>query len=162
MSKKMKVLIAVLVAILTLTVSGVVIALAQENEEVEIDEEEELLEDVNEIAPKFKLFIATESNELLSRVAEILGISEADLSEAFAQAKREILEERSEQAFYDFLERAVEEGLITEEEAEEIMEWRAQKPDALTWNLLRKGFSIKGFYTYPDPEYSRPDFLQNP
>jgi hypothetical protein len=141
MSKKMKVLIAVLVAILTLTVSGAVAVLAQEDEEVEPDEEE-LLGKLNEIMPGVKMFVSTESSELLSRVAEILDISEEELSDAFAQAKQEIVAERSEKAFYEFLERAVEEGLITEEEAEEIKEWWEQRPEAFNWAKLRNAFCI--------------------
>jgi len=38
-------------------------------------------------------------------------------------------------------------------------------PEALKAMVERKEFGIKtkrGFYTYPDPEYSRPDFLQKP
>ncbi len=130
MSKKMKVLIAVLVAVLTLTVSGAVAVLAQEDEEVEPDEEE-LLGELNEIMPRVKMFVSTESSELLSRVAEILGISEEELSDAFAQARQEMMAERCEEAFYAFLERAVEEGLITEKEAEEIKAWTGNRPAAL-------------------------------
>lgn len=141
MSKKMKVLIAVLVAILTLTVSGAVAVLAQEDEEVEPDEEE-LLGELNEIMPRVKMFVSTESSEILSRVAEILGISEEELSDAFAQAKQEMMVERCEEAFYEFLEQAVEEGLITEEDAEEIKEWWEQKPEALDWTQLRNAFCI--------------------
>ena len=131
MSKKMKVLIAVLVAILTLTVSGAVAVLAQENEEVEPDEEE-LLGELNEIMPRVKMFVYTESSELLSRVAEILGISEEELSDAFTQARQEMMPERCEEAFYELLEQAIEEGLITEEEAEEIKAWTGNKPAALS------------------------------
>ncbi len=131
MSKKMKVLIAVLVAVLTLTVSGAVAVLAQEDEEVEPDEEE-LLGELNEIMPRVKMFVSTESSELLSRVAEILDISEEELSDAFAQAKREMMAERCEEAFYEFLEQAIEEGLITEEEAEEIKAWTDNTPAALS------------------------------
>ncbi|MBU2535169.1 MAG: hypothetical protein ABIK32_07675 [Chloroflexota bacterium] len=141
MSKKMKVLIAVLVAILTLTVSGAVAVLAQEDEEVEPDEEE-LLGELNEIMPRVRMFVSTESSELLSRVAKILSISEEELSDAFAQAKQEMMAERCEEAFYEFLERAVEEGLITEEEAEEIEEWWEKRPEALNWTKLRNAFCI--------------------
>jgi hypothetical protein len=141
MSKKMKVLIAVLVAVLTLTVSGAVAVLAQEDEEIEPDEEE-LLGKLNEIMPGVKMFVSTESSELLSRVAEILDISEEELSDAFAQAKQEIMAERSEKTFYEFLEQAIEEGLITEEEAEEIKEWWEQRPEAFNWAQLRNAFCI--------------------
>ncbi len=141
MSKKMKVLIAVLVAVLTLTVSGAVAVLAQEDEEVEPDEGE-LLGELNEIMPGVKMFVSTESSEILSRAAEILGISEEELSDAFAQAKQEMMAERCEEAFDEFLEQAVEEGLITEEEAEEIKEWWEQRPEALNWAQLRNAFCI--------------------
>lgn len=149
MSKKMKVLIAVLVAILTLTVSGAVAVLAQEDEEPEPDEEE-LLEELDEIAPRVRLFMSTmESDGLLSRVAEILDISEEELRDAFAQAKQEMMAERCEAAFYEFLEQAVEEGLITEEEAEEIEKWWEQRPEALNWAQLRNAFCIMR----SNPEY---------
>jgi len=141
MSKKMKVLIAVLVAILTLTVSGAVAVLAQEGEEPEPDEEE-LLGEFTEIMPRVNMFVSTESSELLSRVAEILGISEEELSDAFAQVRQEMMAERCEEAFYEFLEQAIEEGLITEEEAEEIKEWWEQRPEALNWAQLRNAFCI--------------------
>lgn len=169
MSKKMKVLIAVLVAIITLTVSGAVAVLAQEDEELE-PEDEELIEETDEILPRVKFFMATmESDGLLSRVAEILGISEAELSDAFAQAKQEMMAERWEKAFFmmrpqpepltnngwkgfegikrniqqrlkefrkpelrmEMLEKAIEEGLITEENADEIKAWTGNKPAAL-------------------------------
>jgi len=148
MSKKMKVLIAVLVAIITLTISGAVAVLAQEDEELE-PEGEELIEETDETAPRVKFFMSTmESDGLLPRVAEILGISEEELSDAFAQAKQEIMAERCEKAFYEFLDRAVAEDLITEEEAREIKEWWEQKPAALDWELLRKA----SFMMRPNPE----------
>ncbi len=141
MSKKMKVLIAVLVAVLTLALSGTVAVLAQEEDEPE-PEEEELLEDLNEIMPGARMFASTESSELLSRVAEILGISEEELSDAFAQAKQEMLVERYDAAFNEYLERAIAEGLITEEEAEDIREWWEQRPEALNWARLRNAFGM--------------------
>lgn len=140
MSKKLKVLIAVLVAIITLTVSGTVAVLAQDSDEPEPDEEE-LIEELDEIVPRVRLFAASVgSGELLSRVAERLGISEEELTDAFAQAKEDIMAERGEEAFYELLDRAVAEGLITEEEAQEIKEWWQQKPEALNWAMLRKAF----------------------
>lgn len=148
MSKKMKVLIAVLVAIITLTISGAVAVLAQEDEELE-PEDEELIEELDEIMPRVRMFVSTmESDGLLPRVAEILGISEEELSDAFAQAKEEMMAVRWEKAFYEFLDRAVAEDLITEEEAEEIEEWWEQRPEALDWELLRKAF----FMMRPQPE----------
>ncbi|MFQ5997470.1 MAG: hypothetical protein ACE5KP_07605 [Dehalococcoidales bacterium] len=128
MSKKMKVLVSVLVAILVLTVGGTTIAMAQEGEEPE-PQDEELTEEV-------------ESNRLLTRVAEILGIPEEELVEAFQQARQEMMAERWEVAFNRLLEKAVAEGLLTPEEAEEIREWWAQKPEALDPGLLRHAFGF--------------------
>ena len=118
MSKKMRILISVLVAVLILTVSGAAIALAQEEEE--------------EPAPP------VEANALLTRVAEILGIPEEDLIGALQQARQEMMEEKWGAAFNQALDRAVEEGLLTPEEAGEIREWWEQKPEALERGLLRR------------------------
>ena len=119
MSKRMKVLISVLVAVLLLTVGGTAIAMAQEEEEP---------------APP------VESNGLLARVAEILDIPEEDLIDAFGQARQEMREE----VFLNALDKAVEEGLITQEEAGEIREWWAQKPDVLDQGLFRHAFGFMG------------------
>ena len=141
MSPKMKILIAVLVAIITLTVSGTMAVLAQEDDEPELNEEE-LIEELDEIMPGARLFMASiGSGELLPRVAEILGIPEEELTAAFAEARQETIDERGEEAFYRFLERAIAEGLITEEEAQEIEEWWQQKPGTLNRAMLRNAFS---------------------
>jgi len=118
MSKKMRILISVLVAVLILTVSGAAIALAQEEEE--------------ESAPP------VEANGLLTRVAEILGIPEEDLIGALQQARQEMMEEKWGAAFNQALDRAVEEGLLTPGETDEIREWWEQKPEALEQGLLRR------------------------
>jgi hypothetical protein len=142
MSKKMKILIAVLVAILTLTVSGAMAVLAQDDDETEFDEEE-LIEETNEPMPGLRMFAAALApDKLLSRVSDILGISEEDLSDAFTQAKQEMMAERCEEAFYEFLDRAVAEELLTEEEAQDIKEWWEQRPEALNWAQLRNAFCI--------------------
>lgn len=119
MSKRMKVLVSVLVAVLLLTVGGTAIAMAQEEEEP---------------APP------VESNGLLARVAEILDIPEEDLIDAFGQARQEMREE----VFLNALDKAVEEGIITQEEAGELKEWWAQKPDVLDQGLFRHAFRFKG------------------
>jgi flagellar basal body-associated protein FliL len=148
MSKKMKILIAVLVAILTLTVSGAMAVLAQEGEEPELDEEE-LIEETNEPMPGLRMFAAAlASDKILSRVSDILGVSEEELSDAFMQAKQEMMDERCEEAFYEFLDRAVAEELLTEGEAQDIKEWWEQKPEALNSALLQKAF----FMMRPCPE----------
>lgn len=119
MSKKMKVIVSVLVAVLLLTVGGTAIAMAQEEEEP---------------APQ------VEANGLLTRVAEILDISEEDLLAAIDQARQEMREE----AFDRALDEAVAEGLITAEEAEEIREWWEQKPEVMDRGLFGHGSRFMG------------------
>jgi hypothetical protein len=123
-SRKMKVLISLLVAVLVFTIGGTAMALAQEDE----DEEEELVTEV-------------EANGLLSKIAEILDIPEDELREAFAQAREELREERFEVTFYQLIDKAEEEELITPEEAEAIREWWEQKPEALDPALLQRAFN---------------------
>jgi len=119
MSKKMKVLVSVLVAVLMLVGSGSAIAMAQEEEEPEP---------------------TVEANGLLAGVAEILGIPEEDLIDAFGQARQEMTEE----VFLNALDKAVEEGLITQEEADEIKEWWEQKPDVLDRGLFGNASRFMG------------------
>lgn len=107
MSKKVKVLVSVLVAVVFLAAGSTAIVMAQE----ELAPEE---------APQ------AEANGLLARVAEILGIDEEDLVNAFNQARQEMQAE----AFNRFIDKAVEKGLIDEDEAEEIKGWWGQKPGA--------------------------------
>ena len=139
MSRKMKVLVSILVAILLLTVGGTTIALAQEDEEPvngsdNITELEELLPELLEVMP------AWAEDGLLARVAGILGISEDELRDAIRQAREETGEERFTETLYRILDKAVEEEIITEDEAEEIKEWWQQKPDALDLGLLPRVF----------------------
>ena len=119
MSKRVKVLVSVLVAVLLLVASGTAIAMAQEEEES---------------APP------VESNGFLARVAEILGIPEEDLIDAFGQARQEMREE----VFLNALDKAVEEEIITQEEAGELKEWWAQKPDVLDQGLFGNASRFMG------------------
>jgi len=132
MSRKMKVLVSVLVTIILLTVGGTTIALAQDDEELE--EGELTTEEVEGILPD------EESDSLLARVAEILGTSEEELRDAFRQAREEMIEERFEGALYSMLDKAVEEGLLSDNESQEIREWWEEKPEALTPGLLQRAF----------------------
>ena len=111
MSKKVKVLVSVLVAVVLLTVGGVATVMAQEEEPVQ-----------EEPAPQLE-----GRTGLLAKVAEILGISQEELGNAFRQAQQEMMQE----AFIRALDKAVEEGLITQQEADEIKEWWENKPEAL-------------------------------
>lgn len=63
----------------------------------------------------------------VSKVAEKLGLDE----ETVATAMEEAREEMRQEALQKRLQEAVEEGLITQEEADEILEWMNSRPDAL-------------------------------
>ena len=104
MSQRVKVLISALVVALLITVGATAVVMAQE-----------------EPSPE------TQGQGLLSRVAAILGIPGDDLTSAFKQARQEMQEERLDR----MLARAVEEGLITPDEAVEIKQWLEQRPEAM-------------------------------
>jgi len=111
MSKRMKVLVATLAAVFLLAVGGTAMVMAQE-----------------EPAPE------AGANGLLARVADILGVvTEEQLADAFEQARQEMRQE----TFLRFLDRAVEEGRITQEEADEFLEWWEQRPETCDRLLLR-------------------------
>jgi len=63
----------------------------------------------------------------ISKVANILGLEEDQVSDAFRQARQEMFQEAQEQR----LQKAIENGLITEEEATQIREWWQDRPEAL-------------------------------
>ncbi len=63
----------------------------------------------------------------LGKVAGILESDEEELADAFKQARQEMCEEGQEQR----LQNALDEGLITEEEAEQIRAWRDSRPEAM-------------------------------
>ena len=106
MSKKLKVLISAMVVALLLTVGATVTVMAEGEAETTPPPE-------------------VSENALLERVAAILGIDEEDLVNAFEQAQQEMKEE----IFIKALDKAVEEGLITREQANEILEWWGQRPN---------------------------------
>ena len=106
MSKKVKVLISVLVATLLLTVGATATVMAEGEEETTPPAE-------------------ASAKGLLERVADILEIDKEDLIDAFKQAQQEMMGD----AFIDRLNQAVKEGLITQEQADEILEWWSERPD---------------------------------
>ena len=114
MSKKVKVLISALVIAVLLTVGATTMVMAEGEEETTPPPE-------------------TSENALLARVADILGIDEEDLINAFEQAQQEMCGE----AFINRLNQAVEEGLITREQADEIIEWRGQKPEVMESGMFK-------------------------
>ncbi len=63
----------------------------------------------------------------IGKVAESLGLDDEQLADAFKDARQEMVGE----ALQLRLDNAVEEGIITEGEATEIMEWWNDRPEAL-------------------------------
>ena len=110
MPKRLKILVSVLVAVALLTVGGAATVMAQDEP---VDEEPG-------VAPYSE-------NRLLDKVAEILGITPEELISIFEQAKGELQEE----AFISYVDKAVEDGLITQPEADEIAEWWLNRPAAV-------------------------------
>ena len=63
-----------------------------------------------------------------SRVAGILGLNESQVQDAFSQARAEMQDE----AIQHKLDKMVENGRLTQEEADEYKEWYDSRPDTLT------------------------------
>jgi len=126
MSKRVKVLVSVLLAVVVLTVGGAATVMAQD-EPIQEEPVQEPVQEEPELAPSFG------ANGLLAKVAEILGISEEELVNAFGQSRQEMREE----AFISYLDKAVEKGLITQDEADEIEDWWLNRPEAVGRPVLR-------------------------
>lgn len=63
----------------------------------------------------------------VGKLADILGLEEGQVSDAVQQARQEMMEEFQAQR----LQNAIDEGLITEEEAGEIQGWWDGRPEAM-------------------------------
>ncbi len=121
MSKRMKVLVSVLVAVLLLTVGSVAAVLADEEPTP---------------APE------AGSNGLLARVAEILDIPQENLVNAFRQAQQEIRQETRNR----FLEKAIEQRRITQDEADDILNWWEQRPETCD-HLMQRAHICEATYS---------------
>jgi len=73
---------------------------------------------------------------LLARVAEILGIDQQKVEDAFAQAQSEMQTE----ALQNRLQNLVDQGEITQGEADQYLEWQQSRPDV----PVRLGFRGHG------------------
>ncbi|UCH42379.1 MAG: hypothetical protein JSW16_06050 [Dehalococcoidales bacterium] len=119
MSKKAKIILAVLAAVTVLAVGGAATVMAQDDP---VEEDEVLTTS------------ETGTQGLMARVAGILDISEDELVNAFKQARQDMRDEAIDRA----LDKAVEEGLIDETEAAEIRGWLAEKPEAIDRFLQKR------------------------
>jgi hypothetical protein len=68
---------------------------------------------------------ASSGKTLLARVAEILGIDQQKVEDAFAQAQTDMQNE----ALDNYLSKLVEEGKITQEQADQYKAWLQARPD---------------------------------
>jgi len=75
------------------------------------------------------------------RVAAILGLEEATVEDAFQQARKA----QRTQSYREMLDRRVEKGRMTSEEAEEQFLWFQSRPDSLTSNFQRGAHRRTGF-----------------
>ena len=119
MPKKVKALISILVAALLLTIGSVTMVMAEEEETTPPPE--------------------ARAKGLRERVADILGIDQADLIDAFKQAQQEIRQE----AFIRHLDKAVENGRITQSEADEIIKWWEQKPEVIKPGMVEHALRFR-------------------
>ncbi len=144
MSKRIKVFISVSVALVLLAVAGATAVMAQGKPTLASEASTRSRPAIG-VEPRIGLgqFYGrvgdNMTNGLLPRVAEILGIPQEELSDAFKQAQQEMKAE----AFIRTLDRAVEKGRITQEEADEIKAWYEQKPESLDSGLFHRARNFK-------------------
>lgn len=106
MKKYMKVGLVVLAAVTALSFGFTAIASAEG-------------EDTEAVVEPGQIFVG--------KLADILGLDEGVVSDAVQQARQEMREEMQQQR----LQNAIDEGLITEEEAQQIQDWWDSRPEAL-------------------------------
>ena len=118
------ILISPLVVAVVLTAGGAT-ALAQD-EPVKV----ETVEQEVQVPPRYG------NTELMAKAAAILGITPQELVAVFEQAQKELEDE----VFIKYVKQAAEKGIITPDEAEEIIKWWQARPEAvdklLPWNQL--------------------------
>ena len=83
----------------------------------------------------------SKSTTILGRVAAILGLDEATVEDAFQQARKD----QKTEAYREKLDRQVENGRITSEEAEEQFLWFQSRPDSMAGSFRRGGHRRPGF-----------------
>lgn len=73
---------------------------------------------------------------LLARVATILGIDQKKVEDAFAQAQREMRDE----SLNNYLKNLIDQGKITQPQADEYKKWLQSRPDAAPYQQQLKGW----------------------
>ena len=118
MSKKLKIIVAVVAGIVILALGGGAIVMAADN-----------------TTPT----TVTQSDTLFAKVAAALGVTEQQLTDAFKQANTQAESQRIDQQ----LVQAVTKGTITQAESDAIKAWLAQKPTAPTKDTLKAWLDSK-------------------
>lgn len=67
---------------------------------------------------------------IFARMANILGLDEQDVQDAYEQARQEMLNEQFEERIGQQLDALVESGRITQEQADELRAWYAERPES--------------------------------
>ena len=82
-----------------------------------------------------------------SRVANILGLEESQVQDAFTQAKEEAREAKKaakEARLQDKLDQMVEDGSFSQEQADQYIDWLESRPEGIRSQLGIRGFSGHG------------------
>jgi hypothetical protein len=128
MRKRTKFLVIAIVAVLVLTAGIATTVFASGSSGAESDGVKVLLaENVQEVVTEEGDEDEGPLQTFISKVASILGVTEEELTDAFEQACQEMCDEALEQR----LQEAVLAGYLTQEEADQIMEWWQSRPDVL-------------------------------
>jgi len=102
--RKLRIIIPTAIAVVAVAVVGFSIALAQENEKGD-----------------------SNASKLAAKVAEILGLDAAVVDDAIKQARKELRDE----AVQNKLNALVEKGRLTQEQADEYLNWIQSKPEGI-------------------------------
>ena len=109
--RKLRIIIPTAIAVVAVAVVGFSIALAQENEKGD-----------------------SNASKLAAKVAEILGLDAAVVDDAIKQARKELRDE----AVQNKLNALVEKGRLTQEQADEYLNWIQSRPEGIP--AMRKQF----------------------
>ena len=109
--RKLRIIIPTAIAVVAVAVVGFSIALAQENEKGD-----------------------SNASKLAAKVAEILGLDAAVVDDAIKQARKELRDE----AVQNKLNAMVEKGQLTQEQADEYLNWIQSRPEGIP--AMRKQF----------------------
>jgi hypothetical protein len=80
---------------------------------------------------------------LIARVANILGLEEQQVQNAFDEARQEMWNEAFDASIGQRLDALVESGRMTQEQADEVRAWYAERPDSF-WLAGERDFDKRG------------------